>query len=72
MMNEPVELLLVEDNEDDIVLIEEAFAEVNARDVQGAGRRRGVGLFTARRAIQTYTEARIGAPGYQYAEEERL
>ena len=27
MMNEPVELLLVEDNEDDIVLIEEAFAE---------------------------------------------
>ena len=27
MMSEPVELLLVEDNEDDIVLIEEAFAE---------------------------------------------
>jgi len=27
MMSEPVDLLLVEDNEDDIVLIEEAFAE---------------------------------------------
>jgi CheY-like chemotaxis protein len=27
MMSEPVELLLVEDNEDDVVLIEEAFAD---------------------------------------------
>jgi len=27
MMSEPIELLLVEDNEDDIVLIEEAFAD---------------------------------------------
>jgi len=33
MMNEPVELLLVEDNEDDIVLIEEAFAEAKLMNV---------------------------------------
>jgi CheY-like chemotaxis protein len=33
MMNEPVELLLVEDNEDDIVLIEEAFAEAKIMNV---------------------------------------
>ena len=33
MMNEPVELLLVEDNQDDIVLIEEAFAEAKLMNV---------------------------------------
>ena len=33
MMSEPVELLLVEDNEDDIVLIEEAFAEAKLMNV---------------------------------------
>jgi CheY-like chemotaxis protein len=33
MMNEPVELLLVEDNEDDIVLIEEAFAEAKLLNI---------------------------------------
>ena len=33
MMSEPVELLLVEDNEDDIVLIEEAFVEAKLMNV---------------------------------------
>ena len=33
MLNEPVELLLVEDNEDDIVLIEEAFTEARLMNV---------------------------------------
>ncbi len=33
MTTEPVELLLVEDNEDDIVLIEEAFAEARLMNV---------------------------------------
>lgn len=33
MMSEPIELLLVEDNEDDIVLIEEAFAESKLMNV---------------------------------------
>jgi two-component system, response regulator len=33
MMSEPVDLLLVEDNEDDIVLIEEAFAEAKLMNV---------------------------------------
>jgi len=33
MMSEPVELLLVEDNEDDIVLIEEAFTEAKLMNV---------------------------------------
>jgi len=33
MMSEPVELLLVEDNEDDIVLIDEAFAEAKLMNV---------------------------------------
>lgn len=33
MTNEPVELLLVEDNEDDIVLIEEAFGEAKMMNV---------------------------------------
>jgi CheY-like chemotaxis protein len=33
MMDQPVELLLVEDNEDDIVLIEEAFAESKLMNV---------------------------------------
>ena len=33
MMSEPVEVLLVDDNEDDIVLIEEAFAEVKLMNV---------------------------------------
>lgn len=33
MMSEPIELLLVEDNEDDIVLIEEAFAEAKLMNV---------------------------------------
>src|SRR2546426_5008323 len=33
MMSEPVELLLVEDNEDDIVLIEEAFAEAKLLNI---------------------------------------
>ena len=33
MMSEPVEILLVEDNEDDIVLIEEAFAEAKLMNV---------------------------------------
>lgn len=33
MTNEPVELLLVEDNEDDIILIEEAFTEAKLMNV---------------------------------------
>lgn len=33
MMSEPVELLLVEDNEDDIVLIEEAFVEAKLLNI---------------------------------------
>jgi two-component system, response regulator len=33
MLSEPVELLLVEDNEDDIVLIDEAFAEAKLMNV---------------------------------------
>src|SRR3977135_1388231 len=33
MISEPVELLLVEDNEDDFVLIEEAFAEAKLMNV---------------------------------------
>ena len=33
MMSEPVDLLLVEDNEDDIVLIEEAFTEAKLMNV---------------------------------------
>lgn len=33
MMSEPVELLLVEDNEDDILLIEEVFSEVKLMNV---------------------------------------
>jgi CheY-like chemotaxis protein len=33
MMSEPLELLLVEDNDDDIVLIEEAFAEAKLMNV---------------------------------------
>lgn len=33
MTNEPVELLLVEDNEDDIVLIQEAFADAKLMNV---------------------------------------
>lgn len=33
MMSEPVEFLLVEDNQDDIVLIEEAFAEAKLMNV---------------------------------------
>lgn len=33
MPNEPIEILLVEDNEDDVVLIEEAFAEAKLMNV---------------------------------------
>jgi CheY-like chemotaxis protein len=33
MLSEPIEVLLVEDNEDDIVLIEEAFAEAKLMNV---------------------------------------
>ncbi|MBI3355932.1 MAG: response regulator [Nitrospirae bacterium] len=33
MMSEPLELLLVEDNEDDIILVEEAFAEAKLMNV---------------------------------------
>ena len=33
MMSDPIEILLVEDNEDDIVLIEEAFAEAKCMNV---------------------------------------